>query len=530
MKTLHDAVQTILNELQSTLSESSFISERRDYLQLLKMADERKIIFPTQELFDSFASDDHGHSSRRKKHAMVLKRVDRECDIHALRPDLRPYNKIPLPSIEETKNVFSMITTYPVPDDLDIGYLIVWAREELFKLNHKPHSIDEDYLDSMHTIHWFFISNGCKSFDLSLLKEFLLRNGALYSSGIIHRNRWYNDRKAVYILEEIALTGQYSWKYISSSRFMKIDQSLEQVHQDFLKHLHIYNLSDATIRNYDIAFKCVICFSGITSLERLSAFSEHDVRHVTQIFAKRYDKSSLHSMYGRVKKVFQFLYDTGITSYNWAGSLISPIVMKGHVAGYFSDDSEASLYASLDLLSLRDKAICLLAADLGLRDYDICHLKFEQIDWQRNKLFIVQHKNDEPLVLPLIPEVGNALMDYILNERPVLKQKNPYVFLTAVAPYRRLGHAYIPCRKLLEISGVEPIQGVHKGSHLYRDNLVHRMLKNKVKHQVITDSIGHKSKESDKSYITMEPEMLRQCSLGLDLIGPHHWKEGGLLE
>ena len=74
------------------------------------------------------------------------------------------------------------------------------------------------------------------------------------------------------------------------------------------------------------------------------------------------------------------------------------------------------------------------------------------------------------------------------------------------------------------------MQGKHKGSHLYRDNLVHRMLKNKVKHQVITDSIGHKSKESDKSYITMEPEMLRQCSLGLDLIGPHCWKEGGLLE
>ena len=530
MKTIHEAIQTILNELQSTLSESSFISERRDYLQLLKMADERNVVFPTQELFDSFAADDHGHRSRSKKHAMVLKRVDRECDIHALRPDLRPYNKIPLPSVEETETVFSEITTYPVPLSLDIGYLIVRAHEELLQLHHKPNSIDDDYLDSMHTIHWFFINHGHSSFDLSLLKEFLSRNDGLYSSGKIHRNRWYNDRKAAYILEEIALTGNYSWKYISSSRFLKIDQSLEQIHQDFLKHLHSNNLSDETVRNYDLAFKCVICFSGIASLERLSAFSEDDVRLITQTLAERYDNSSVHSMYGRVRKVFHFLYDTGITSYNWAGSLVSPVIMKGHAAGYFSDESEASLYASLDLLSLRDKAICLLAADLGLRDYDICHLKFEQIDWQRNKLFIVQHKNDEPLVLPLITEVGNALMDYILNERPTLKQKNPYVFLTAVAPYRRLGHAYLPCRNLIELSGVEPMQGKHKGSHLYRDNLVHRMLKNKVKHQVITDSIGHKSKESDKSYITMEPEMLRQCSLGLDLIGPHCWKEGGLLE
>lgn len=527
MKTVHEAVQSILNELQSTLSESSFISERRDYLQLLKMADERNVTFPTQELFDAFAADDHGHRSRRKKHAMVLKRLDRESDIHALRPDLRPYNKIPLPSLEETANVFSEMT-YPVPQGLDIGYLIVLAREELYKLKHKPHSIDDDYMDSLHVIHWFFISRGQKGFDLSLLKSFLLRNDGLFSSGKICRNRWYNDRKAAYILEEIALTGNCCWKYISTSHGLKIGQELEPVRQDFLKHLYRNNLSNDTVRNYDQAFKCVICFSGITSLERLSAFTKVDVQHIAQCLSERYDSSCLRSMYGRIRKVLQFLYDNGITSHNWACSLVSPATLKGHVAGYFSDESEAVLYANLGLLSMRDKAIFLLAADLGLRDYDICHLKFEQIDWRRNRLCIVQHKNDEPLVLPLITEVGNALMDYILNERPTPEQKTPYVFLTSVAPYRRLGHAYLPCRNLIEISGVEPVQGRHKGSHLFRDNLVHRMLKNKTSHQVITDSIGHKSKESDKSYITMEPEMLRQCALGLDLIGPHPWKEGEL--
>ena len=528
MKTVHEAVQVILDELKSTLSESSFISERRDYLQLLKMADERKAIFPTQELFDAFAADDHGHRSRRKKHAMVLKRLDKEADMHALRPDLRPYNKIPLPSKEETEAVFSEVT-FPVPPSLDIGYLIVRANAELYKLNHKPHSIDDDYMGSMHTIHWFFISHGQNAFNFSLLNEFLLRNDELYASGKIHRNRWYNDRKAVYILEEIALTGNYSWKYISSSRFMEIDSSLEPLRQNFIKHLHSNNLSEDTVKNYDLAFKCVICFSGISSLERLSAFSAEDIQSITHTLAERYDRSCLRSMYGRIQKVLQFLYDNGITSHNWAGSLVSPAVLQRHVAGYFSDEAEASLYACLDAVSLRDRAICLLAADLGLRDYDICHLRFEQIDWQGNKLCIVQHKNDVPLVLPLIAEVGNALMDYILNERPRPEPKNPYVFLTSVAPYRRLEHAYRPCRNLIEISGAEPVQGKHKGSHLYRDNLVHRMLKNKVTHQVITDSLGHRSKESDKSYITMEPEMLRQCALGLDLIGPHCWKEGGLL-
>ena len=117
---------------------------------------------------------------------------------------------------------------------MDIGYLIVRANAELYKLNHKPHSIDDDYMGSMHTIHWFFISHGQNAFNFSLLNAFLLRNDELYASGKIHRSRWYNDRKAAYILEEIALTGNYSWKYISSSRFMEIDPSLEPLRQNFI--------------------------------------------------------------------------------------------------------------------------------------------------------------------------------------------------------------------------------------------------------------------------------------------------------
>ena len=91
------------------------------------MADERKIIFPTQELFDAFAADDHGHRSRRKKHAMVLKRLDKEADIHALRPDLRPYNKIPLPSKEETGAVFSEVTCFR---STQLGYRISYCPGE----------------------------------------------------------------------------------------------------------------------------------------------------------------------------------------------------------------------------------------------------------------------------------------------------------------------------------------------------------------------------------------------------------------
>ena len=164
--------------------------------------------------------------------------------------------------------------------------------------------------------------------------------------------------------------------------------------------------------------------------------------------------------------------------------------------------------------------------DLGLRDSDICHLRFDQIDWEADRIRIIQHKNGAPLVLPLTADIGNALIDYIFKERPKTEHPVPYIFLTSVAPYRRLQHAYYPCRNLIENSGAVPIQGKHKGSHLFRDNLVHRLLEKKISHQVITDSLGHRSKESDKYYISMESDMLRQCAIGLGLIGKHCWEEG----
>ena len=62
--------------------------------------------------------------------------------------------------------------------------------------------------------------------------------------------------------------------------------------------------------------------------------------------------------------------------------------------------------------------------------------------------------------------------------------------------------------------------------HLYRRTLINRLLLDGVAHQVITDTLGHTSKESDKPYIPMEEAMLRECALGLGKIGIKSW-EGG---
>ena len=55
----------------------------------------------------------------------------------------------------------------------------------------------------------------------------------------------------------------------------------------------------------------------------------------------------------------------------------------------------------------------LLAYRLGLRASDISGLKFSNIDFDKNRINIVQIKTQVPLSLPLTPEVKSAIQEYL---------------------------------------------------------------------------------------------------------------------
>lgn len=154
-------------------------------------------------------------------------------------------------------------------------------------------------------------------------------------------------------------------------------------------------------------------------------------------------------------------------------------------------------------------------------------MTFSQIDWAEDKIRLIQSKTGEPLVLPLLPEVGNAIWEYIQEERPKRNDGYPYVFLRAQAPFTKLTRLYGISDKFMKRTGIKRRNGTQRGTHLYRRTLVSRLLHNEVPHQVITDTLGHTSKESDKPYIPMEEDMLRQCAIGLEQIGAKSW-EGGV--
>ena len=82
----------------------------------------------------------------------------------------------------------------------------------------------------------------------------------------------------------------------------------------------------------------------------------------------------------------------------------------------------------------RDYAIILLITRLGLRGVDVKRLEFADFDWPGNRLFVTQAKTGHRVQLPLLKEVGWAVIDYIRHGRPDCDC--PQVFVRHTRPDR----------------------------------------------------------------------------------------------
>ena len=65
----------------------------------------------------------------------------------------------------------------------------------------------------------------------------------------------------------------------------------------------------------------------------------------------------------------------------------------------------------------RDYAMALCFAELGLRTCEVAALRLDDINWREGTVRIVEGKSRERL-LPLTPQIGDAIADYLKAGRP----------------------------------------------------------------------------------------------------------------
>lgn len=83
-------------------------------------------------------------------------------------------------------------------------------------------------------------------------------------------------------------------------------------------------------------------------------------------------------------------------------------------------------------LGRRDHAMLLLVATYGLRAGEVVGLRLDDLDWRRGSLLIRQTKTRRQLELPMMPEVRDALVEYLRGGRP--RAEGRHLFQKVHAP------------------------------------------------------------------------------------------------
>ena len=338
-----------------------------------------------------------------------------------------------------------------------------------------------------------------------------------------HRERTVAYKRCIKLIESYLATGVVDWTpALHCASFPIESDALQSSFNRFLSELTDRGLKPNTIDGYRRFTYYFVEYLEGKGYKSLADIKNGDiVAFVSVISCERYQATSLGAHMPGLKLFISMFNETE----PFLNEIPEHLPKKRDILKVYSDDEYARIIAYLDEaddLSFRNKAITMLAMNTGLRAVDICALRLQDIDWEHNIIHIVQQKTGRSHDIPLTEAIGNALVDYLLNERP--PSNLDYVFLRSVAPHGPLmSHAGIRnvLFNVVNDSDIEA-KGRIYGTRITRHSTASRMLRNGVPLPVISEALGHGNKNSVMIYITTDDARLAECTLPLPRGGVCH--------
>jgi site-specific recombinase XerD len=171
-----------------------------------------------------------------------------------------------------------------------------------------------------------------------------------------------------------------------------------------------------------------------------------------------------------------------------------------------------ALYTGKAPTDLRNRAILILLARLGLRAHEVISLSLDDINWHEAHLIIRTRKTRHERMLPLSQDVGGALADYLRWGRPVTTSR--VIFLHCRAPFRPFsGSAAISriAARALVRTGVTG--HARLGAHVFRHTAASGMVNRGASFKDVADVLGHQSLQTTGIYAKLDLDALSEVAL-----------------
>jgi site-specific recombinase XerD len=232
-------------------------------------------------------------------------------------------------------------------------------------------------------------------------------------------------------------------------------------------------------------------------------------------YAQEMGRSSRRSMQSALRTFLRFCLHKGYVSHALDMAVPTLRTYKlSTVPHGLSEEQMQQVLQSVDRctdVGKRDYAILQLLYSYGVRGGQVRALRLEDINWGKDQILFRASKNGKDTLLPLTPEVGQSLLDYLQKGRPSLCV--PQVFLTSRAPYHPLPYSSslsAIVERRIQATGIDVPS---KGAHAFRHGFATRMLRQGHELKSIADVLGHRHLGTTFIYTKVNFNELKQVAL-----------------
>lgn len=167
---------------------------------------------------------------------------------------------------------------------------------------------------------------------------------------------------------------------------------------------------------------------------------EHVLALVQHFLSLRTNASTRSSTTSYIRSFLRFLRWSGLNDEDLARFVPrTPCWRLAHLPARLAWGDVRRVIDAIDVtnpVGVRDRAVLLLLATTGLRNKELRSLELQDISWRAGEVLVRRTKTHRDRVVPLLPEAGVALADYVLYARPKIAARR--VFLC-----HKIGRAHV---------------------------------------------------------------------------------------
>jgi site-specific recombinase XerD len=289
---------------------------------------------------------------------------------------------------------------------------------------------------------------------------------------------------------------------------------LGNLQTDFAQYLtEQRGLRPATVKQYLFHSRRFLTERFKNGVLPLGQLNTQDISRCLLHQARAVSPNAAQHMTVALRNLFRFLRQRGDIATNLADAV--PATASWSLAGLPKSLSPRQIERVLRAckqdspVALRDRAILLMLARLGLRAGEVVHMTLDDIDWEAGEL-TVRGKGGRQDKLPLPKDVGQFLAQYLRRARPRCACRR--VFIRSNAPHRGLaGSSAIVCivRTALQRAGMNEVAG---GAHLLRHGLATAMLRKGASLPEIGKILRHQLPKTTAIYTKVDMAALRSLA------------------